>query len=139
MIYSFILIPNPELCGSQMFNKHRMFFRGSVEGKDKEIYNLIAINCHTREEVASKIKEISSTYLSNNGEDTNVKSVTWASACNSILANKPMGSTLPDDAKSILEMFHVQLEEDECIYLAMDENDLSSSEHVVIAEMLLLD
>ena len=139
MIYSFILIPNPELCGSKLFNKHRMFFRGNVDGKDKEIYNLIAINCQTKEEIAQKVEEISSTYLANNSADTNIKSVTWASACNTVLANKPLGTTLPDDAKSILAMFHVQLEENACIYLAMDENDLSSSEHVVIAEMLSLD
>ena len=139
MIYSFILIPNPELCGSKMFNKHRMFFRGKVEGKDKEIYNLIAINCPTKELIAKKVEEINSIYLANKGNDENVKNIAWASVCSSVLATKPKGTPLPDDAKSILALFHVQLNEDECIYIALDEKDLNSNEHVVIAEMLSLD
>lgn len=135
MRQSFILFPAPELCGDQPFKKHRMIFHGKAKGRQSEFYNLIAINCPTRDLIAKKIEDISSYYISQPANHENIRNATWSAACRSVLMNEPFGLKLSDDAKKLMATYHIKLDEEKCLYLMLDESALSYIEHLVRAEM----
>ena len=136
MIYSFVLIPAPQLCESQMFKRHRSFVRSRVDGTNTEIFDVIAINCTSKYDIPGKIYDISTRYLTMPPTEENIKTAVWSSACRSALMEETYGSTPTQEMMNTLAMYNINVNQTNCIYIPLDGAALSITEQFVASYML---
>lgn len=133
MIYSFVLIPAPQLCGSQMFKRHRSFVRSSAKGS--EIFDVIAINCTSKYDIPGMIYDISTRYLTMPPTEENIKTAVWSSACRADLMERTYGATPTSEMKTTLALYNINIDESNCIYIPLDGAVLSATEKFIAFHM----
>lgn len=136
MIYSFVLIASPSFCGEAPFRRHRMFFKTRANGTDREIFDVIAINCNSRQDIPRMITDISSKYLGMSPNEENIKTAVWSSACRAVLMNNAYGFPLTTELISMLPSYNINVDASNCIYIPLDGNTLSVMEHFIASKMM---
>ena len=133
MIYSFVLIPAPQLCGEQMFKRHRSFICSSA--KKSEIFDVIAINCTSKYDIPGMIYNISSRYLTMPPTEENIKTAVWSSACRADLMERTYGTPPTADLKKTLELYNLNVDVNNCIYIPLDGSVLMATEKFIAFNM----
>lgn len=136
MIYSFVLIGSPCLCGEAPFKRHRMFFKSMVNGTNKEVFDVIAINCNSRQDIPRMITDISVKYLGMSPNEENIKTAVWSSACRAVLMNNAYGLPITTELISMLASYNINVDAGNCIYIPLDGNTLSVMEHFIASKMM---
>ena len=131
MLYSFVLISAPDLCNGAKFNRHRMFFRTRADGSEKEIFDVIAINCNSRYDIPDILGEISLEYLAMQPTEENIKTAVWSTVCNAFFLGMPLAQYVIDT----LAVYDIHVDENNCIYIPVNGLELSLAEHIVVAKM----